>query len=98
MDIIETMRTVEMAMNEFLTADRLLMLYFIFNSAVQALPDPDSRSTKLYRFLYGFLHTIAGNIALVRKQARDWARPPSMPPTSDQSSRGGLGGRPLNLP
>ena len=64
-------------MNEFLvavdnwfTVDRTLMLAYIFACAVQALPGPEG-SGKLYRFLYGFAHTVAGNIALVRKELKN---------------------------
>jgi len=53
------------------TVDRTLMLAYIFAAATQALPDPDTTSGKFYRFIYGFLHTLAGNIALVRKQLRN---------------------------
>ncbi len=53
--------------SEWLTADRLLMLYFIFNSAVQAMPDPDSNSSVVYVFVFKFIHLIAGNINMTRK-------------------------------
>jgi hypothetical protein len=58
-------------LDQWLTADRVVLLYYVYNSAVQALPDPDATSGKLYRFFFGFLHSLAGNIALVRKQLRN---------------------------
>lgn len=57
------------AFDQWLTVDRTLMLAYIFAAAVQAMPDPNG--SKFYRFVYGFLHTLAGNIALVRKQLRN---------------------------
>ena len=47
-----------------------LLLYYVFNAAVQALPDPLPGGSRGYLFLYGFLHALAGNLALVRKQLK----------------------------
>jgi hypothetical protein len=69
------------AIEQWFTVDRTLMLAYIFAAATQALPDPDATSGKLYRFLFGFLHTLAGNIALVRKQLRNGK--PAEPPKPD---------------
>ncbi len=52
---------------EWATPDRLLMLYYIFNSAVQAMPDPDNNSSAVYVFVFKFIHLIAGNINMTRK-------------------------------
>jgi len=66
------------AFDQWLTVDRTLMLAYIFACAVQSLPDPDVSSGKVYRFFFGFAHTVAGNIALVRKQLRNGK--PDAPP------------------
>lgn len=34
--------------------------YYLFNAAVSPLPPPNGN--KFYRWLYGFLHTLAGNM------------------------------------
>lgn len=52
-------------LHEYLTVDRVLLLYFVYNTAVQALPEPNG--SKLYRFFYGFAHGLAGNTNVVRK-------------------------------
>jgi hypothetical protein len=44
----------------------LLILGFVYNSAVQALPKPEACG-KFYLFLYGFLHALAANWGLVSK-------------------------------
>lgn len=43
----------------------MLMLYYVFNCAVQSMPDPNG--SKLYRWAFKFLHLIAGNINMTRK-------------------------------
>ncbi len=53
---------------EWLTTDRVVMLYFVFNTAIQALPDPGPESGLIYRFLFRFAHSLAGNINVVRKR------------------------------
>lgn len=40
----------------------LVGLYWIFNSAVGAMPEPNGVSGPWYGFFYKFLHTLAGNI------------------------------------
>lgn len=45
--------------------------YWIFNAAIQALPDPDATSGRLYVFAYRFTHMVAGNTALARKPYQD---------------------------
>jgi hypothetical protein len=67
--------------SQWMTADRTLMLYYIYNAAVQSLPGPEG-SGRFYRFFYGFMHTLAGNTGLVRKQLATGKRllPPSDPP------------------
>jgi hypothetical protein len=37
-------------------------IYWIFSAAVSSMPEPGSRGSAGYVFLYRFLHTIAGNI------------------------------------
>lgn len=39
----------------------VLLVNYVFNSAVQALPSVDEHCGKVYRWIYGFLHAIAGN-------------------------------------
>lgn len=53
---------------QWLTVDRAMLLYFVFNSAIQALPDPDESSGMGYRFLFGFFHALAANINVVRRK------------------------------
>ena len=53
------------ALSEMLTADRLLMAYYVFNCFAQSLPEPDGG--KLYQVFYGTIHAVAGNINVVRK-------------------------------
>jgi hypothetical protein len=36
--------------------------WFIFSSAVSALPEPDASSSKGYRFLFSFCHLLSGNL------------------------------------
>ena len=64
------------SLEQWFTVDRTLMLAYIFACAVQAMPDPDG-SGKAYRFIYAFLHTAAGNIALVRKQMKSKPNEPT---------------------
>jgi hypothetical protein len=45
----------------------LMVLNFVYNSAVQALPPLDEHCGKLYQFTYRFAHTLAGNWRLVAK-------------------------------
>ena len=53
--------------SEYLTADRIVMMMFIYNAAVQALPEPEERSPAGYLFVYRFAHGFAANINVVRK-------------------------------
>lgn len=39
------------------------VLYYFFNAAVDNLPLPTKNSKPLYRFVYGFAHTLAGNLS-----------------------------------
>ena len=45
--------------HEFWTA---VVIYWIFSAAVSSMPDPDSTGNPGYRWLFRFLHTLAGNI------------------------------------
>lgn len=45
--------------------------YWIFNAAIQALPDPDETSGAFYTFAFRFAHMVAGNTALARKPFQD---------------------------
>lgn len=49
----------------WLTPDRVFMLYYVFNCAVQSMPDPNG--SKSYRWLFKFLHLVAGNTNMTRK-------------------------------
>ncbi len=53
------------AIDKWLTHDRVIMLYYVFNCTVQSMPDPNGN--KLYRFAFKFMHLIAGNINMTRK-------------------------------
>jgi len=53
----------------YLTADRIVLIYYVFNCAVQSLPDPNGG--KFYQFIYRFCHLLAGNTNLVRRQLKD---------------------------
>lgn len=46
----------------------LMVLNFVYNSAVQSLPSLDEHCGKLYQFVYRFSHGLAGNWRLVAKQ------------------------------
>lgn len=48
----------------------LMVLNFVYNSAVQALPPIDEHCGKLYVFAYRFLHGLAGNWGLVNPRAK----------------------------
>lgn len=54
--------------SDYLTVDRVAMLIFVFNCAVQSLPEPNGG--KLYQFVYGFAHALAGNVNVVRKAGK----------------------------
>jgi hypothetical protein len=54
-------------LNEWMSYDRVVGLYFIFNMLVQALPDPDEKSTVFYVFFFRFMHLVAGNLNVTRK-------------------------------
>jgi hypothetical protein len=45
----------------------LMVVNYIYNSAVQAMPAVDDHCTRLYQFLYKFCHGLAGNWKLVAK-------------------------------
>lgn len=51
----------------WLTADRVVMLYYIFNCTVQSMPTPDSNSSAIYVFVFKMIHLLAGNINMTRK-------------------------------
>lgn len=61
--------TILAALSDYLTVDRMALLYFVFNCAVQALPDPNGG--KVYRFFYQFFHLLAGNTNVVRKAGKE---------------------------
>ena len=35
---------------------------WVLSAAISNMPEPDTTSSKAYRWLYGFLHTAAGNL------------------------------------
>lgn len=41
---------------------KVLLGYWVFNSATTALPLPDGNGAKFYQFLYVFFHSLAGNL------------------------------------
>lgn len=45
-----------------------LLIWFAFSNAVQALDPPDEKSSKTYRFIFKFLHGLAGNIRYALKR------------------------------
>lgn len=45
----------------------LMILNFVYNSAVQAMPAVDEHCSCLYEFVYKFAHGLAGNWRLVAK-------------------------------
>ena len=53
----------------YLTADRIFFLLWIYNAAVQALPDPHPDAGRFYVFVFRFAHAIAANINVVRRPA-----------------------------
>lgn len=56
------------ALTVYLTVDRAMFVYFIYNAAVQALPDPLPEGSRFYLFVFRFAHALAANINVVRKQ------------------------------
>jgi len=65
----------ENVISEWLSYDRVIGLYFIFNCMVSAMPDPDDKSTTFYVWFFKFLHTFAGNLNLTRKSYPSPKRP-----------------------
>ncbi len=41
----------------------VLIFYYVFSSVVSALPSPDEKDGKGYRFLFAVMHAFAGNLA-----------------------------------
>ncbi len=54
-------------MNEWLASGTGVLLYYIYNCAVQAMQTPDSNSSAIYVFVFRLAHLIAGNINVTRK-------------------------------
>ena len=54
-------------MTEWLTSGTGVLLYYIYNCAVQAMQTPDSNSSAIYVFVFRLAHLIAGNINVTRK-------------------------------
>lgn len=40
-----------------------LVLYYVLSAAISSMPSPDDKSGPGYKFLFGFAHTLAGNLA-----------------------------------
>jgi hypothetical protein len=55
-----------------------VVLYWIFNAIVNALPTPGEESQGVYRFIYTFLTTILGHLSDAIHQRKE-ARSPSEP-------------------
>jgi hypothetical protein len=43
----------------------VLFWYYILISAIGAMPTPDEAGSKFYKWLFGFLHLLAGNAARI---------------------------------
>ena len=71
----ETLSAILQAIQQYLTPDRVAMLYYVFNCAVQALPSPTVDDRWTYRWLYGWSHTLAGNVGLVQKRLKNGKTP-----------------------
>ena len=41
----------------------LLGMYWVFSAGISAMPMPDDKSGGFYKWLFVFLHTVAGSIA-----------------------------------
>lgn len=52
------------------TPERVLVLYYVYNNAVQALPDPLPSSSRFYLFFYRFAHGIAANWGVVKREPK----------------------------
>lgn len=63
------------AVGDWFTVDRVVMLFWVYNAAVQALPEPDQTSSKLYIFAYRMAHWAAANINVVRKEVKPKPEP-----------------------
>jgi hypothetical protein len=51
-----------------MTIEPILTGYIVFvtaSAAIDSLPEPNTTSTKRYRWLYGFLHSLVGNLSRV---------------------------------
>lgn len=50
---------------------QVMIAYFIFNCAIQAMPSPNPGSAHpFYLWFFGFTHLIAGNLSLIAKEAQ----------------------------
>lgn len=58
----------------------MVLAYGVFMAAVQALPRPTNGDTKMYVFMYQFLHLLSVNIVLALKPKKD-------SPEADKESR-----------
>jgi hypothetical protein len=43
----------------------ILIAWYVFSALVSSLPTPSATSSNLYRFVYTFLHTLAGSIGRI---------------------------------
>lgn len=41
---------------------KIVVAYWIFSAGVGALETPDTKSSKLYRYTFRFLHALSGNL------------------------------------
>lgn len=59
-------------MTQFLSAHPLLLpaAMFMLSAAVSNMPEPDATSGKGYRWLYGTLHMLVGNLGNVITAAK----------------------------
>ena len=45
----------------------MMGLYYLWNSAVQALPTPNENGSVVYKWFFGFAHGVAANFGLIGK-------------------------------
>lgn len=45
----------------------VLLTWYMFNLAVQKMPEPEDSDGKFYTWSFGMLHGIAGNAGLIKK-------------------------------
>lgn len=74
----------EQSVIAFIHSNAILLagLYYLFSASVSNLPVPTDKSSTFYRWAYGTLHTLAGNLAEAGSILKRVAGPPSLPEKS----------------